>query len=505
MSNELTFHSAANSGDTLYVHVENMVGQVWNGSAFEAPVSGNWGDYDITLTEQATSTGIFRGDMPAVAAGAYSFVVRLQAGGSPAVGDIVLGSSAVFSWSGTVVGDMVEIAKVVWDRVLTGATHNIASSAGRRLRGVQAFGDYANGALWFDSENGVGGQVAYENATVQNPSNSLTDVLAIASSLNMVRIEVAPGSTVTMTATLDNFSLRGNHWDLELESQSISNTVIVGANVSGIGTGANHPHFELCQFGTVTLPACHMHDCIVENTITLGAGSHHLEQIHCGAAALLDFGGAVGSTTVLIQKVSGNIEVQNVGQSGTDVLYVEGTGKLTVNANCIGGTIFVRGNVELSDSGSATVNGDARVDVGQINAQVDAALNTEIPGSPTADSVNQRVKAIDVLSEASGSGDLAAMKVILDALTAAAAAKLALSAGTIVSGVAEAGTLSTTQMTSDLAEATDDHFIGRIVIWISGVLANQASDITGYSGATGLLTFTEVTEAPSADDTFIIV
>ena len=29
---------------------------------------------------------------------------------------------------------MVEIAKAVWDRVLTGATHNIASSAGRRLR-----------------------------------------------------------------------------------------------------------------------------------------------------------------------------------------------------------------------------------------------------------------------------------------------------------------------------------------------------------------------------------
>ena len=34
--------------------------------------------------------------------------------------------------------DMVKIAKAIWDRVLTGATHNISSSAGRRLRQIEA-------------------------------------------------------------------------------------------------------------------------------------------------------------------------------------------------------------------------------------------------------------------------------------------------------------------------------------------------------------------------------
>lgn len=76
---------------------------------------------------------------------------------------------------------------------------------------------------------------------------------------------------------------------------------------------------------------------------------------------------------------------------------------------------------------------------------------------------------------------------------------------TIVSGAAEAGTLSTTQMTTDLTEATNEHYNGRVVIWTSGVLKNQASDITAYLGATGELTYTAVTEAPSATDTFIIV
>jgi hypothetical protein len=42
-------------------------------------------------------------------------------------------------------------------------------------------------------------------------------------------------------------------------------------------------------------------------------------------------------------------------------------------------------------------------------------------------------------------------------------------------------------------------------VWTAGVLAGQATDITDYAGATGLLTYTAVTDAPSAGDGFIIV
>lgn len=74
----------------------------------------------------------------------------------------------------------------------------------------------------------------------------------------------------------------------------------------------------------------------------------------------------------------------------------------------------------------------------------------------------------------------------------------------VVTGAAEAGTLSTTQMSTDLAETTNDHYIGRIVTWLTGVLAGQSSDITDYVGVNGVLTFTAVTEAPGAGDTFVI-
>lgn len=86
-----------------------------------------------------------------------------------------------------------------------------------------------------------------------------------------------------------------------------------------------------------------------------------------------------------------------------------------------------------------------------------------------------------------------------------AAAQLALSAVGIVNGAAEAGTLSITEMTTDLTEATDDHYIGRTIIWTSGVLLGQASDITDYLGSTGKLTYTAVTDAPAAADTFVLL
>ena len=89
--------------------------------------------------------------------------------------------------------------------------------------------------------------------------------------------------------------------------------------------------------------------------------------------------------------------------------------------------------------------------------------------------------------------------------SATAAVLLALSAGTMVSGAAQAGTLSTTEMTTNLTEATNDHYNGRLLVWTSGSLFAQYTSITDYDGATKKLTYIATTEAPLAGDTFIIV
>lgn len=75
----------------------------------------------------------------------------------------------------------------------------------------------------------------------------------------------------------------------------------------------------------------------------------------------------------------------------------------------------------------------------------------------------------------------------------------------VVNGQAATGTLSTTAFTTNLTEATNDHYNGRIVVFITGVLAGQATDITDYDGSSKLVTVTAMTEAPSNGDRFVIV
>lgn len=108
----------------------------------------------------------------------------------------------------------------------------------------------------------------------------------------------------------------------------------------------------------------------------------------------------------------------------------------------------------------------------EVNVEVDGALDTALPGSPTTGSIN------DVL-------DIQRLGV--------------------VRGAAITGTLSATEMTTDLTEATDNHYNGRVVVFLSGVLLGQATVITDYTGATKLITMTALTEAPANTDTFIIV
>ena len=98
MANELVINHP--TGATLYALLFDATGNVWNGSAFAAPGSASWTDYDIAMSEVATATGIYRASMPAAAAGAYGWVVRKQAGASPAVSDVAVGTGRI-EWNGT--------------------------------------------------------------------------------------------------------------------------------------------------------------------------------------------------------------------------------------------------------------------------------------------------------------------------------------------------------------------------------------------------------------------
>ncbi|MBF8258367.1 MAG: hypothetical protein HW377_741, partial [Actinobacteria bacterium] len=87
----------------------------------------------------------------------------------------------------------------------------------------------------------------------------------------------------------------------------------------------------------------------------------------------------------------------------------------------------------------------------------------------------------------------------------AAATNLAASAGVIYIGSVTGAASATTLIDSALTQAVADFWKGRIVIFTSGTLKYQATDITAFDPATDKLTFTALTAAPGAGDTYVIV
>lgn len=120
-------------------------------------------------------------------------------------------------------------------------------------------------------------------------------------------------------------------------------------------------------------------------------------------------------------------------------------------------------DIGTAGAGLTDLGGMSTTMKAQINTEVDGALNTAIPGSPTSNSVNQRLVAIDVLTEASGSGDLAA--ILID--------------------TAEIGTAGAGLTAINLPNQTMD-IVGNITGNLSGsvgsVTAEVTADITKISG-----------------------
>ena len=126
---------------------------------------------------------------------------------------------------------------LVWDEILTGGTHNVADSAGRRLRDLQEFGVYELGAIWIDTINGTAGTTTFENGTAFNPVLTLADALTLSAATNLTRFVITQGSTITFAEAHINEYWFGEGWTLALGGQNIAGITIRNARVSGVSTG----------------------------------------------------------------------------------------------------------------------------------------------------------------------------------------------------------------------------------------------------------------------------
>ncbi len=283
-------------------------------------------------------------------------------------GDLTAANNMELQYDGTgLVGDTFPTtqsqfdttADVVWDEPLTGATHNVPTSAGRRLRGIQDFQGYESGAIYINTINGTAGTTEFENGTVENPVDTLADATTLNNSLGFNKFIISASSTLTLAEAYDGFVFEGVNWTLLLGDQSISNSSIIGASVTGTSTGSMEVHFDHCHFGNATIPPSDLQHSILEGTITIGsAGSFFFEDCKSGVAGTntpsLDFGAALNASDVNFRMWSGGILIQNMGAGSGDYnMSLEGFGQLIISANCsASSTIAIRGNFDITNNAS---------------------------------------------------------------------------------------------------------------------------------------------------------
>lgn len=240
-------------------------------------------------------------------------------------------------------------------------------------------GGYENGAVFVSSAGSTGTQL-YVDGTIDNPidDGQEPNVRTVVDALNMERVTLLSGASMTLTQTWNNYTFDGVGGAIALASQDIGGTRFVGLALTGVGVGSGIVVARDCILIGVTINGATLIGCNLRSTLTLGAVANYTFN-HCISGrddTIIDFGAAVGNTSAFLNAWSGNLEIQNLGATGTDVLTINGNGTITLNANCTGGTVNVTGNIEIVNNGSGiTINENAAVTMPKINTEVDTALS----------------------------------------------------------------------------------------------------------------------------------
>lgn len=311
-----------------------------------------------------------------------------------------------------------------------------------------------------------------------NPVSTIAAATTIAGSLGVQRIYLVNDSVITLAQTYEGWEFVGIGLgnQITLGSQDVDNSSFFFLTLTGTQGGTGLLWCQDCSMTGLVSLECIAFCCYLTGTNTVRASSliifHQcLSAVPGNATPELTFSG--GATSIQFRHYSGGLQLNSMGTG--DTMSYESDGQIIVDASCTDGLLTVRGCCDVTDnaSGAVAITQSAAINQANINAEVDAALNTAIPGSPTADSINERIQSLD------------------DKATA------------VVDG-AFTGTPTTTTGNTDLTGFAADVFIDRYIYITSGTYQGEFAKITDYVVASGVLTYEALSGAPANTDTFVI-
>jgi len=113
-----------------------------------------------------------------------------------------------------------------------------------------ATGSY-NGFIWVNDSVSNTGTVPNIDGIDTNPVSTWAAALTLSAKTNIDKFQIANGTTIQLSADSSDFSLIGDEWTLDLNSQVIANMYVENASVYGTGTSTSY-RFIRCKIALST-------------------------------------------------------------------------------------------------------------------------------------------------------------------------------------------------------------------------------------------------------------
>ena len=324
---------------------------------------------------------------------------------------------------------------------------------------------YAESSVWISTFLSNTSTLDYVDGTVDNPVSTIAAATTIAASLGYRSFRSTRGSSYTLAQTYTGYTFSADLGSIALGNQDVGGSLFVNALLSGIATGSSQIIYVSCKLTNVTTSAAAISNSSISGTLTIGTGNYVLNNCSDSpdaGTAIIDFGSSTGTTSLDVHDWQGNLQLDNMGQLGTDTAVISMSGpELTISANCTGGTVTVVGATTINDlsGGAVTINTEAVVATGD---NLEARTPT---AAQLAYIVANAATGLPVTFTTSGGSTTAAVLNQVDGAS---------------------------------ASATNDQYNGRLLVFTDGTLKGVVTDITDYDGSTTTATITAIPTAPTA-------
>ena len=333
------------------------------------------------------------------------------------------------------------------------------------------------------------------------PGNSTTQLTA-GITLSVDFDSVTGLNNCRVVATSGNGYLTATNYTLVITTGTVNSVSVVGECIGSFSI----------ENRSALMPS------VVARTLAVGsAGQADANVTQTGGTNVVAAGGYMAPDWAQVGNPTTTVNLSNTTIKTTQKVDVD-----TIKTNPVvnGGTLTFPTNATVASTTNITAGTITTVTnltnaptAGDLTATMKTSVQTAADAAVTANTlVNTIAGYIDT--------EVAAIKAKTDSLTFTVAGKvdaneLAIAGSTtaatnvkngalgIVVSTAAAGS-TTTSIVTNLTEATDDHYNGRVITFTSGALLGQSSSISDYTGSTKTLLVVALTEAPADTDGFVI-